>query len=270
MEFEGNILKMRSELPGDKKDKRVVYHLPLGGAEIEINKLIGKSLKIDYSGRINCIHCGRQTKKSFAQGYCYPCFISLPQTDKCILNPEKCEAHLGISRDMTWSEKNCLTDHFVYLALTPGLKVGVTRSSQVPTRWIDQGATEAIILAKTPNRHLAGTIEVELKKNLADKTNWRKMLMGEKGEDIDLAEQKIRVGELLPGPMTQYIYDDNNITSLRYPVDRYPSKVKSLNMDKDPHIEGILAGIKGQYIIFESGEVMNIRKHGGYFISISY
>ncbi|HCC69922.1 MAG TPA: hypothetical protein DEQ09_02035 [Bacteroidales bacterium] len=181
-----------------------------------------------------------------------------------------CKAHLGISRDMEWSEKNCLQDHFVYLALTPGIKVGVTRKSQVPVRWIDQGAWEAIKLAVTPNRYIAGTIEVELKKHLPDKTNWRNMLTGLKYPDIDLHHEKEKVLELLPQEMQQYASRDDRIYSFAYPVNEYPAKVSTLNFDKDKTVEGILCGIKGQYLIFEGGIVLNIRKYGGYLVDLYY
>lgn len=270
MDFSGNILKMKSEMLATVNRPNIFYKLPVGGDIIDVNSLVGSSIRIDYNGEINCIYCGRLTGKSFAQGYCYPCFVSLPQTDQCILHPEKCKAHMGISRDMSWSENNCLTDHYVYLALTPGLKVGVTRASQIPTRWIDQGASEAIILARTPNRHMAGTIEVFLKDHLADKTNWRRMLSGERNDEIDLHQRKEAIINLLPEHLAEFVYMDNKITQLHFPVNKFPLKAKPLNMDKTPLVVGILSGIKGQYLIFESGEVLNIRKHAGYNVEIRY
>lgn len=270
MDFAGNILKMRSGLLPDGSGTEVYYHLRVGSSELDMNALLGKSIRIEYSGKINCIYCGRSTRKSFAQGYCYPCFVSLPQTDVCILHPEKCEAHLGISRDMSWAENNCLADHIVYLALTPGLKVGVTRVSQIPTRWIDQGAWEAIILARTPNRVTAGRIEVFLKGHLSDKTNWRKMLSGERNNMIDLRKEKGHFAALLPGELSGYVVDEDKVYELSYPVVEYPQKIKSLNLDNTSVVEGVLSGIKGQYLLFKSSEVLNIRKHGGYYIELSY
>lgn len=261
---------MRSEyLPG-AEGSNIRYKLPVGNNEIDLSERIGSELELRYEGRINCIHCGRESSKSFAQGYCYPCFTSLPQTDKCMLHPEKCEAHLGISRDLKWSEENCLIDHFVYLALTPALKVGVTRSSQIPTRWIDQGASEAIKLARTPNRFLAGEIEVFLKAHLSDKTNWRRMLSGEHAEDLDLVQEKELSLKILPESLYRYREEDNSIIRFKYPVLKYPGKVKSLNLDNTSGVKGLLSGIKGQYLIFESGDVLNIRKHGGYVVTVSY
>lgn len=248
----------------------VVYKLPVGPDLVPLNELTGNAVRIEYSHKINCIHCGRETNKSFAQGYCYPCFISLPQTDACILHPEKCQAHLGISRDIEWSERNCLQDHFIYLALSPGLKVGVTRKSQVPVRWIDQGAWESIKLAVTPNRYIAGTIEVELKKHLSDKTNWRHMLTGLRVSDIDLRVEKKRIGALLPEDMRQYIIEDNEVYKFEYPVEEYPARIKALSFDKYSIVEGVLTGIKGQYLIFRDGYVLNIRKFGGYLVDFYY
>jgi len=270
MHIEGNIKKMKAGYDHDNPSLPVKYYLPVGPDLINLNELSGEKIRLEWKGRINCIHCGRETKKSFAQGYCYPCFISLPQTDACILHPEKCQAHLGISRDMEWAKHNCLQDHFVYLALTPGIKVGVTRKSQVPTRWIDQGAWQAIKLAQTPNRYLAGTIEVLLKQNIPDKTNWRRMLQGVRESNIDLRDEKKRIIGLLPDEMKEYIIEDENIYSFRYPVNRYPVKIKAMNFEKQHIIEGELTGIKGQYLIFGDGSVLNIRKFGGYLLDVYF
>ena len=270
MELTGNIRKMETFLDRGIVDGRenVQYTLPIGNEFQNMNEQIGKTIGLSFQGEIHCIYCGRKTKTSFAQGYCYPCFTSLPQTDACIIRPELCEAHKGISRDMEWSEKNCLQDHFVYLAISSGLKVGVTKSSNLPTRWIDQGAWKAIRLAKTPNRYLAGTIEVELKKNFQDRTNWREMLKNETDKNTDLQMAKRQAIEFLPDPMKDYITMDNEEIEINYPVRVYPEKVKSINLDKNPDFQGSLVGIKGQYLIFEGGHVINIRKYAGYLIKL--
>ena len=263
MHMEGNLLKMRSVL-----EDPVKYYLPVGSGELFMNDLIGKELRFEYSGQINCIRCGNRTKISFAQGFCYPCFLKAPETSECILRPELCQAHEGISRDMEWSKDHCLQDHYVYLSITSGIKVGVTRSVQVPARWIDQGAVRAIKLAQTPNRHVAGIIEVLLKKHMADKTNWRKMLKNEVDPIPDLLSEKYRIRELLPVDLLDYFSREDEILELTYPVTDYPEKVKSIGFDKTPVIEGNLSGVKGQYLIFNDGAVLNIRKHGGYLVSV--
>lgn len=270
MELTGNIRKMKTFLDRAIMEGRenVQYALPIGDEFQNMNEQIGKNVDLSYQREIHCIYCGQKTKTSFAQGYCYPCFISLPQTDACIIRPELCEAHNGVSRDMEWSEKNCLQDHFVYLAISSGLKVGVTKSSNLPTRWIDQGAWKAIRVAKTPNRYIAGIIEVELKKNFKDRTNWREMLKNEIDRDVDLQEAKKQAIDFLPDSMKDYIIMDNEEVEINYPVQVYPEKVKSINLDKNPDFRGRLVGIKGQYLIFEGGHVINIRKYAGYLIKL--
>lgn len=263
--FEGNLLKMKSAC-----DAQVKYHLNLEDTSIYLNDLIGKEISFEFTGQINCIACGEKTYKSFGQGYCYKCFVSVPETSECIMNPELCQAHLGISRDMKWSESYCLTDHYVYLAISGNLKVGVTRASQVPTRWIDQGAVKAIKLALTPNRHLAGLIEVGLKNYFSDKTSWQKMLRNEMDSDISLVDEKQKAWEFLDEELQQYVTEDDEIQSLNYPVIKYPEKVKSFTFDNTNLINGKLAGIKGQYLIFDNGGVLNIRRHSGYRVKLRY
>lgn len=261
--MKGHFLKMQTAL-----ENPVQYKLNFDEHIIPMNAQIGKKISIHHTGQIHCINCGRKTKKSYFQGYCYPCYISLPQTDPGIINPEKNQAHLGISRDMEWSKKHDLIDHIVYLALSGGLKVGVTRHTQVPVRWIDQGAHSVVKLARTPHRNLAGQIEVALKKHLNDKTNWRAMLTNKKDGEPDLTEARQKAIKLLPDDFLQYIEEDNTITKIQYPVDEYPEKVKSINLDKNPNFTGTLQGIRGQYWFFEQGQVINIRKYNGYEIEL--
>jgi len=259
MEMKGKFAKMDTVL-----DNPVHYQLNLGGDFLNINTWLGKKITYHFIGEIYCIHCGRKTNKSFSQGYCYPCFISLPETDESVVRPELNRAHEGISRNMEWSRKHDLIDHFVYLSFTSELKVGVTRHLNIPTRWIDQGAEYAIKLAKTPYRQLAGLIEVSLKPYLSDKTNWRKMLSSSVMEIPDMVQFKKHFEALVPGPYQKFIVDDNEVTNISYPVQKYPLKVAGLNLDKEPDFSGILSGIKGQYLLFEDGNVLNVRKFAGY------
>ncbi|MBN1820864.1 MAG: DUF2797 domain-containing protein [Prolixibacteraceae bacterium] len=263
MKIEGNILKMRTELADP-----VQYILPIGDNEIKMNAFLGKHLKICFTGQINCISCGKQTKTSFGQGFCFSCMQTAPEASESVLRPELSKAHLGIARDMEWAKKHDLIDHYVYLALSNEIKVGVTRFHQVPTRWIDQGASAAIILAKTPNRHIAGIIETWLKKFYTDKTNWRAMLKNEIAKDTDLKSEKSAILEKLPSELQKYYSEENKITTINYPVIQFPEKVTSLSFDKNPEIDGILSGIKGQYLILENDSVINIRKHNGYYLEI--
>ncbi len=263
MKFTGNLRKMTTESGGV-----VQYNLLLGNDSIYMNDLIGKKIKLINLHKINCIKCGKATRTSFAQGFCYPCFISVPEAEDCVLRPELCRAHEGVARDLSFAAEHCLIDHYVYLALSGGLKVGVTRYSQVPTRWIDQGAGKAIIVACTPNRYLAGTIEVALKQHLKDKTNWRVMLTQESSGNENLVEEKKKALTALHPDFIKYAFQDNKITEISYPVLQYPLKVKSINLDKIEELQDIISGIKGQYLIFQSGEVLNIRKYGGYKVEL--
>ncbi len=263
MEYTGNIRKMESSY-----GEVIHYRLPLSEHKVEMNKLIGHEISMEYQGQINCIRCGRKTNKSFAQGYCYPCFTTAPETEECVLRPELCRAHQGVARDMEYAKKHCLNDHVVYLSYTSGLKVGVTRSTQVPTRWIDQGATRVIELARTPNRYMAGLIEVALKAHINDKTNWRKMLSGSDAEECDMVQAKKQMTIQVPDDLLPFVTENDQVMELVYPVSKYPEKIKSLNFDKDPFISGVLNGIKGQYLMFEDNRVINMRKFGGYRIRL--
>ncbi|MCG6190720.1 DUF2797 domain-containing protein [Maribellus maritimus] len=265
MQLEGNIRKMRTQLASP-----VNYFFPVGEKEVEMNQLIGQKILLNFTGQINCISCGKITKTSFNQGFCYNCLQTAPEASESIIRPELSKSHLGIARDMEWAKKHDLIDHFVYLAVANDIKVGVTREHQIPTRWIDQGASFAIKLAKTPNRHIAGILEIFLKKHISDKTNWRAMLKNEVAEHIDLLLEKEKIIQLLPAELQKYVEPDNKITSIEYPVNEYPKKLKSVSFDKAPKIEGMVKGIKGQYLIFDNDTVLNIRKHNGYFLQVNY
>ena len=266
--YKGILKKMSFEY--DKNSKIIVpkYFLEFSEGIINFNSVIGKKVKLSFTGRIICSACGKVTKKSYGQGYCYPCFISVPQTEECVLKPELCQAHIGIARDMEYAKENCLVDQFVYLALSGGLKVGVTRFHQIPTRWVDQGAVFAIKVAVTPNRYNAGLVEVALKKGFADKTNWRKMLTGN-DDYIDLLDKKRIALEAIKNIDAEFSIADDTIYSISYPIERFPEKINSVSFDKQPEIEGTLLGIKGQYLIFDDTRVFNIRTHTGYEAEIS-
>lgn len=260
---EGNLSKMKTSL-----EEVVQYRIQLND-EVNMNELVGKNVRLEWNGIINCQKCSKVTKKSFGEGFCYSCFISAPEAAECILRPELCRAHLGEGRDPEWEEKHHNQPHVVYLAASSAVKVGITRATQVPTRWIDQGASAAIRLAEVENRYEAGRIEVALKEFFTDKTSWQRMLKNEIDESIDLEEEKWSLEEHLPADITEYFSEDDEIVEINYPVIEYPTKVKSVSFDKVPVIEGKLTGIKGQYLIFEGGVVLNIRKHTGYYISLS-
>ena len=268
----GNVRKMKTAL-----EEPVQYHMLLGDVEVPLNQYLGRQLQLDYQGVINCIHCDRKTSKSFNQGYCYPCFKRLAQCDSCIISPEKCHYAAGTCREPAWGEQHCMIDHIVYLANTSGIKVGITRGSQVPTRWIDQGATQAKPIFRVDTRHHSGMVEVLFKNHIADNTNWQAMLKGDaQDRDLELVRQQLlaECGEQVEALRAEHglqaitLLEDAPETRISYPVMEYPEKVKSFNLDKTPSIGGTLMGIKGQYLIFDSG-VINLRKYGGYHLTLT-
>ena len=255
----------------------VRYDLPLDDSRVALSDCIGKPLKLEFLGEIHCRNCGRKTKKSYQQGYCFPCAKKLASCDICIVRPEKCHYHNGTCREPEWGEAHCMQPHIVYLANSSGLKVGITRLPQVPTRWMDQGASQALPVLKVSSRYLSGLIEVTLAEHVADKTNWQRMLKGEPAPldladardcllaecraDIDTLEQRFGEGSVQR-------LDGAEVVDLEYPVQRYPEKVKAHNLDKTPVVEGVLQGIKGQYLLLDTG-VLNVRKYGSYKVAVT-
>lgn len=273
----GRIKKMRSVLPdSENSTDSVEYFLPIGEQELALNQFIGKELKLEFLGEINCSHCGKKTKKSFAQGYCFPCMRKLAQCDMCIMKPETCHYHEGTCREPEWGQKNCFVPHYVYLSNTSGLKVGITRHTQIPTRWIDQGATQATIMFKVNTRQQSGFVEMAFKDLIADKTNWRTMLKENQANRDMLAaasELKLKLTESMNQVIQSFPADDieeqvNEVININYPVLEFPTKIKSHNFDKNPIVEGTLMGIKGQYLLFDTG-VINLRKFTSYDIQVS-
>jgi hypothetical protein len=255
--------KMKTEIHNP-----VNYFLVGENENLFMNSLVGEKVHLKFENEIYCLGCGNKISKTFAQGYCYPCLLSSPETEECVLRPELCQAHNGISRDMDYAREHCLQDHYVYLAASPEIKVGVTRSSQIPTRWIDQGASFAIQIAKTPNRYIAGVIEVELKKFIADKTNWRNMLTGVQANEENLIVMQKEVAKRISPENSTYLLSGNSVTEIKYPVMKYPQKVLPVDLDKTNDLNAVLTGIKGQYLLFDTNQVLNIRKYGGYKITI--
>ncbi len=264
----GILRKMETENSNGEFEIKPLYTLSLGDKKIPMNELIGFKIKLEYQHQIYCIKCGRKTNKSFGQGFCYPCFMNAPEAEECVLRPELCRAHEGIARDMEYAKEQCLIKHYVYLAWSGGLKVGVTRHHQIPTRWIDQGATEAIKICHTQNRFEAGQIEVELKKIFADKTPWQQMLKGLAIGNTNLQNEKIKALNFIQGKNLPFTPETDNLYTIQFPITQYPVKIKSYNLDKEPVIEGVLSGIKGQYLIFEGGTVFNVRNHSGYLVTL--
>ena len=257
----------------------VNYALPLDDALLPLNEHLGGTLSIEFSGNIHCINCGRKTKKSYSQGYCYPCSQRLAACDMCIVRPHTCHFDAGTCREPDWALAHCYQDHYVYLSLTSGIKVGITRQDQLPTRWIDQGATSALPILKTRSRHIAGTLEHALSRQVSDRTDWRRMLKGD-AQPVDLcarasdllagaADELAAVREQFSGRTESEPFEllDEPGTEIRYPVRQWPDTVRAHNLDKTPRVSGRFDGIKGQYLMFADG-VLNVRKYTGYELTV--
>ncbi len=268
----GVLSKMRAQ-----HHPTVEYQLPVGEQLLDLNPLIGKTLTLHHTGNIFCSACGKKTKKSYSQGHCFVCMKKLASCDMCIMKPETCHFDQGTCREPDWAQTHCMVDHYVYLSNTSSLKVGITRHNQIPTRWIDQGATQGLPLYKVKTRQISGLLEVELAKHIADKTNWRTLLKGD-GAPLPLielaAQLKPRLNEKIAELKQQFGTDavielDEDGTEIRYPVIQHPVKITSHNFDKQPLVTGVLQGIKGQYLIFDNG-VINIRKFTAYEVEVSH
>ena len=254
-------MKTQHEIP-------VRYGLQLSTVHFDLTSMVGKLIRLSYSGTILCQNCGKKTKKSYAEGHCYPCTMKLASCDLCILRPETCHYDKGTCREPAWGEENCFKSHVIYLANSSGLKVGITRKTQVPTRWMDQGASEALPISEVKNRFLSGPIEVLFKKHISDKTDWRKMLKGDP-ESIDLIATRDRLLKEVAEDLKLFEYTllDEPVVKFKYPIEKYPEKVTSFNLDKTPEVTGRLIGIKGQYLILDTG-VLNVRSHSGYEVTV--
>ena len=254
----------------------VQYSFRLDDTQVPVNPFIGQRLRLEYLGAIHCSHCGKRTKTSFSQGYCYPCMTKLAQCDVCIMAPEKCHYDAGTCREPSWGEQFCMTDHVVYLANSSGIKVGITRATQLPTRWLDQGATQALPIVRVATRQQSGLVEDLLRSQVPDRTNWRALLKGD-AEELDLVAIREQVFDACAdglrelqgrfGLQAVQPLADAEVVQMKYPVEAYPSKIVSFNLDKDPVVEGTLLGIKGQYLIFDTG-VINIRKYTAYQLAV--
>ena len=261
MLYEGVLRKMRTELGNP-----IQYFLVFENDFINFNQALNKNLELKFL-KFQCLSCGKD-KPIYRQGFCKSCFFETPAAGDWIMKPELSTAHLGKEdRDLEYEKRMQLQPHIVYLANSSNVKVGVTRKAQVPTRWIDQGAHEAIEIVEVPNRYLAGITEVALKDHVADKTNWRKMLTNSV-EDVNLVEWREKLKSYIPEEAQEYFITSNTETNLEFPVVQYPEKVQSLNLDKTPEFNGVLKGIKGQYLIFEDNTVFNVRGSEGYYVGI--
>ena len=246
----------------------IQYFLNLSEESHSLTSKVGQIVTVKHTGKITCVECGRVIKKTYSDGYCFPCTRDLPENDICSVRPEKCQHDKGNEADREFYEKYCNIDHYVYLSQTSGVKVGITRHYNIPSRWIDQGAVKALIIAKVPRRILSGHIEIVLAKEISDKTNWRKMLLGQV-EEVDFSFMRREMIECIPQDLKQYALYEEEVQSFIYPVEAVPEKISSHNLDKESEFSEKLTGIKGQYLIFKN-RVINMRKYSGYHIEFTF
>ncbi len=265
MQYQGVLRKMETEF-----GEPIQYYLVFENDFLNMNQLLNKTLKISFI-KHQCLNCNLD-RPIYRQGFCKSCFFEIPQAADWIMRPELSTAHLNKEdRDLEYEKKVQLQPHIVYLANSSNVKVGVTRKNQVPTRWIDQGAHEALEIVEVPNRYLAGITEVALKAHVADKTNWRKMLNNNpetSGNGENLIEWRERLKQYIPDQAKDYFIASNTETNIDFPVFQYPEKPKSLNIEKSQEFTGKLVGVKGQYLIFEDQTVFNVRANEGKVVGI--
>lgn len=266
---QGKVQKLQGSF---KHSHPIEYVWPIGDTALPLNPQLGKKITVQFLQTIECTHCHRRIKKTFNQGYCYPCFVRLARCDLCILKPELCHERLGTCREPEWGQANCMIPHVVYLANTSGLKVGITRKTQIPNRWIDQGAIQAIPLLSVTSRYHSGLVEDKMRAFVNDKTQWRQMLRSDIAV-LNMAEEREKLMALASEPLNAldipWTLCETPAVELVYPVLEFPNKVQALKLTDAQPIEGTFLGVKGQYMILDTG-VFNVRALAGYSVSVSF
>ncbi|MDB5085405.1 MAG: hypothetical protein JWN30_2291 [Bacilli bacterium] len=263
MKHAGYLRSLRHEVASP-----IAYYLQFDNGEVPLNSWIGNQVVIDFANQRSCIVCNRTVKKLYNNGYCYPCFSTLAECDLCIVKPHECHYDQGTCRDNEFAHTHCMIPHLVYLAVSSGVKVGLTRKNRELIRWVDQGAIRAVPIAETPTRKIAGELEMAIAQFLPDKTDWRKMLRGDIGE-VDLLSIRRTLRDRLPEQFHGYLLENEQIREFLYPLDQEPPKLKSMSLDATPSISGVLLGVKGQYLILDCG-VLNMKKHSGYRVILEF
>ncbi|RKD87030.1 DUF2797 domain-containing protein [Kushneria marisflavi] len=256
---------------------RAHYHLRLGEHVEPLNVWLGHDITLCFAGRIVCVNCQQPTRKSFGQGHCYACFRRLARCDTCMMAPERCHYFQGTCREPEWGERHCFAPHVVYLASSSGAKVGITKPSQMPTRWLDQGAVQALPILSVASRRQSGMVEALFRNEISDRTHWQRMLKGETA-DVDLISLRddlmMRLAPGIASLRAQFgednirAYDEQTVARFDYPVLAWPERVSAFNLERTPQVEGRLMGMKGQYLMLDTG-VINLRKYTGYQVSMT-
>jgi hypothetical protein len=246
----------------------IKYYLELNNNFLFLNTLMNKKIFIYYIHN-RCIKC-KKKNSIYKNGYCYTCFLNHPKNYIGIIKPERCTSHLNIENKNIFFEKQIeLQNHIVYLSITSQIKIGVTREKTFYHRMIEQGASKAIQIAKTPNRYYAGSIEVHMKKYIPDKTNYKIMLTKNNEEIYDLINYKFYLKNKFSKKLINFFLEHkNNIYHFFYPIIKYPITIKNINLYNENLLNKRLIGLKGNYLIFDNGVVLNIKNHIGYYVNI--
>jgi hypothetical protein len=240
-----------------------------GDIRLELNHLINKWLRIEFKNRITCLACGSETRGSYGDGHCYRCFRSLARCDLCVVSPARCHYAQGTCREPEWGEAFCMQPHLVYLANSSGPKVGITTEGGQMTRWLDQGATQGLVVARTVSRHLAGVLEERLARRVSDRTDWRALLRRDAAPVDLLALQRTLRGSVPHLPEGVRWAEGEDVVALTYPVLSYPGSRRQFRLEDAGAVSGRLLGIKGQYLLFDHG-VLNVRRHRGFHVSVIF
>lgn len=269
MELFGNLRKMRTELKSPVNYYLQLFEVLDFKEEILLNDFLGKDIEMRFTGGIHCVVTGEKITKVYGEGMSYKAFMESPQASESIVHPELSQAHLGIGlRDLDWEIEHHVKPHTVYLARTSGTKVGVTRSIQKYHRWMDQGATEALVFAETPYRQAAGLIEVALKPKISDKTNFRQLITNTVSDTRDLKDLALELKQFVPADLREFVVEPGEIQHINYPVMQYPLKANTIKLEKVKEVKAKLLGIRGQYLLFDGNRALNLRAHSGYEVQL--
>lgn len=262
----GPLQKLRIE-PGLAPHEPARYWLRAGNEELALGAAFGCGVEISYLHTITCTHCGDATRRSYGGGYCYRCFAELARCDLCVVSPDRCHFAVGTCREPDWGQRFCMRGHVVYLANSSGPKVGLTAAGNELGRWLDQGATQGLVILTTATRADAGHAEVALAQRLADRTDWR-ALVSRDAPPADLPALRDQLRSAAPALPSSASWCTAAVHELCFPVRRYPRRPTLLRLLERPVVRGNLLGAKGQYLLFDHG-VFNVRHHTAYHVRVT-
>ena len=120
---------------------------------IDLAGLVGKDIRVDIQSGFRCQHCGDRADTS----PCQEC-QSKPPFQQCVFTPGTSCTYQDCPFP-AFKRRSCAHNFIVYLVAKDGVKAGITQADRAVSRWAEQGATHGMIVARTPNRRVAGTVE---------------------------------------------------------------------------------------------------------------